>query len=136
MLEINNMKVNRRRTTLISIIVLWLILMPVFLSATFPISLMRLLLTTIQTVGFLPILPLGLLSFFIDLHDLLRSNAPILIALPGLIVYSLAFGFYLWKCETFKKRTYIISYFTIMIIFVLSMKGCTNVVLSNIPSIK
>ena len=123
------MEIKRRLIVIISLILSWLILMPIFVREYSEIP-MKDLNEIISTLPFLFLLPLGFINLFVNVND---TNLPgylgVIILMLGIAIYGNVFTCYLWKCERFSKERYIIFYFIILLIFVLSMKGCVKMTL-------
>jgi hypothetical protein len=120
------MKMKRRFFTISSVIILWLILEPIFVRGLHLITLKDVG-DSIQTLPFALLLPLGFINLFGNVNSTdFPKTVKLIISMVGLGIYGCGFAYYLWKCENYKRGTYITFYLAIMVIFVLSMKGCAK----------
>ncbi len=120
------MKMKRRLITISSLIILWLILEPTFVRGLHLITLKDVG-DSIQTLPFVLLLPLGFINLFVNVNSSdFPKNMKLVISILGLGIYGFGLAYYLWKCENYKKETYVAFYLIIIVLFVLSMKGCAK----------
>jgi hypothetical protein len=122
----------RRITIIIIMIILYLFFYPIFLShydlysALKELSYNNKFVLYLYSLIFVMLLPLGFVNLFIDIHKYSHTMQYLIWIVVG-VVFGGAFAFYMVRYKTIESKVLIFYSLVILIIFILSMKGCVSI---------